>query len=85
MGVIALQDRPGEGCVLVCGVEWGVEGIHLPRYYCQSIIQGNTSRTPQGRVHYALTSGSVLVTKPSLVIVCRDCVCIYACVRLHQN
>lgn len=73
------------GCVR--GVERGVEGTHLPWYYCQSIIRGNASRTPWGRVHYALTSGSVLVSQPPRVIVCLEiaCVYIYACVRLHHN
>lgn len=56
-------------CVCVC-VEQAVEGTHLPRYYCQSIIQENASCTPQGRVHYALTRGSVLVAEPPRVIVC---------------
>ncbi|CAB1429079.1 unnamed protein product [Pleuronectes platessa] len=46
----------------------GVERTHLPRYYCQSIIQGNARRAPRGRVHYALTTGSVLVSKPPRVI-----------------
>lgn len=75
-------------CVCVCGVEQGVEGTHLPQHYCQSIIQGNASRTPRGRVHYALTSGSVLVSQPPRVIVClRLRVCIFmhvsACITIE--
>lgn len=66
----------------VCGVERGVEGTHLPRYYCQSIIQGNASCAPRGRVHYALTSGSVLVLKPPRVIVCLR---LRACIFMHVS
>lgn len=67
----------------MCGVERGVEGTHLPRYYCQSIIQGNARRAPRGRVHYALTTGSVLVSQPPRVIVClRLRVCVYLCMCL---
>lgn len=76
----------GEGvymCACVCGVERGVERTHLPRYYCQSIIQGNARRAPRGRVHYALTTGSVLVSQPPRVIVCpRLRVCVYLCICL---
>lgn len=62
----------------MCGVERGVKRTHLPQYYCQSIIPGNARRMPWGRVHYVLTTGSVLVTRLPCVIVCLGlCVCIF--------
>lgn len=87
------QGEDVHGCVhvhvCVCvRVEQGVERTHLPRYYCQSIIQGNARRAPRGCVHYALTTGSVLVSQPPRVIVClrlRECVYIYACVCFYHN
>lgn len=88
-GGISAGERGSRGrmctCVFVCvrGAEQGVERTHLPRYYCQSIIQGNARRAPRGRVHYALTTGSVLVSQPPRVIVClRLRVCVYLCMCL---
>lgn len=74
--------------VCICGVERGVERTHLPRHYCQSIIQGNASRVPWGRVHYALTTGSVLVSQsPCVIVDLRLCVCIFmqvsACITIE--
>lgn len=73
-------------CVCVCCVERGVQRTHLPPYYCQSIIQGNARLVPWGRVHYALTTGSVLVLQPPRVIVClRLHVCIFMHVSSQPN
>lgn len=71
-------------CTHACvrGVERGVERTHLPRYYCQSIIQGNARLVPWGRVHYALTTGSVLVSQPPRVIVCLR---LHVCIFMHVS